>query len=223
MAGSLRNVSVAALTGLPKTEMEGEDFRGKQTNSHHCSELQAGQVFLTIKVMDFSLGFTFLTLPVLYAYLISIRNWTERIFRSWWKIIHDQCEEILLASWTRAVVRVPSAGAELLGRDTPRSSWCTEMLTLVLKILPGKLLRSWKKRQGERREQLSKDLKITGYLPSVFILEREGVRWVIYKTSKMPGVTRIKQTFETIYFMTPYDSQTFISGHFYKVSLAELV
>lgn len=33
-----------------------------------------------------------------------------------------------------------------------------------------------KKRGGERREQVSKDLKVTGYLPSVFILQREGVR-----------------------------------------------
>jgi len=57
----------------------------------------------------------------------------------------------------------------------------------------------------------------------MFLLERGGVRWVIYKTSKMPYDSRVRQRFETVYFMTSYDSQTVISGHFYKVSQAELV
>lgn len=55
MAGSPRNVNIAAFRGLPETEVEGEDFRGKQTVSRHCSELQARQVFPAVKVTDFSL------------------------------------------------------------------------------------------------------------------------------------------------------------------------
>lgn len=129
-----------------------EDFRGKQTISHHCSELQAGQVFPTIKVADFPLRFTFLTISVPYDYLISIQNWTEMIFCSWYKIRNDHCKETILAPWTWEVMWVPRDRAELSSSaGTHReSSWCTVMLTLNLKILSGKLLLHGKKRgKGE--------------------------------------------------------------------------
>lgn len=47
--------NITAFRGLPKREVEGENFRGKETFSHPCSEPQASQVLPTVLITYFSL------------------------------------------------------------------------------------------------------------------------------------------------------------------------
>lgn len=47
--------NITTFRGLPKREVEGEDFRGAQTISHPCLELQASQVLPAVLITYFSL------------------------------------------------------------------------------------------------------------------------------------------------------------------------
>lgn len=90
--------NIAAFRGLPKREVEGEDFRGAQTISHPCSELQASQVLPTVLITYFALfrisdnasaSCLFNFYPKLFFFFF--------FFVSRWKISNDQWEGTILA------------------------------------------------------------------------------------------------------------------------------
>lgn len=83
---------------------------------------------------------------------------------------------MILAPWSQEVCRFPGAEQSSSAGTHQLPLWCTELLALVLKIFPGKLLLHCKTREGRGRSRFAEEPRVTGYLSCVLVLEGEGVR-----------------------------------------------
>lgn len=105
--------NIAAFRGLPKREVEGEDFRGAQTISHPCSELQASQVLPTVLITYFAL-FRISD----NASASCLFNFYPKLFFFFFFLYLGGKSQMINGRgpfWPRSV-RVPRGRAEILGR-----------------------------------------------------------------------------------------------------------
>lgn len=118
--------NIAAFRGLPKREVEGEGFRGAQTISHPCSELQASQVLPTVLITYFAL------------FRISDNASASCLFNFYPKLIIFFF--LYLGGKSQMIngrgeaCGFPGAEQRSWAGARQHSSCCMEMLTLILKI-----------------------------------------------------------------------------------------
>lgn len=142
--------NITTFRGLPKREVEGEDFRGAQTISHPCSELQASQVLPAVLITYFSLfrisdNASALCLFNFYPKLILVGF--VFFFLSRWKISNDQWEGPILAHGPEK-----RAGSPGQSRDPGQARVGTALAAWrcwlsFWRFLPRKLLLHCKKRE----------------------------------------------------------------------------